>query len=163
MIAVATALALWAGGLPSLFKATGFERIAPARGWVLEIKTDSFTGTRICTIKSRGVIYRHGVVAFRFGGWTDTANALYRIDQGKVQSAGEVATEAAGLGAHFRSQNLENPSDGRVFIPGHYLASADSITIRPNGRSTPRKFSLIGLGSSLVVASAKGCESGPSL
>jgi hypothetical protein len=104
------------------------------------------------------MVYRHGVLTFSFAPSVDTANALYRVDQGAVQPAGLVATEAAGLGAAFKSQNMKNPSNGRVHIPTAYLQTAQTVTIRPNSQRRAKTFRLTGFGSVLSAARTKGCD-----
>lgn len=158
MIAAATALVLWSGLLHPWTRDARVERSKPAAGWTLEVRHDTFTGATKCVVKARDMVYRHGVLTFRFDSSIDTANALYRLDQGAVQPAGLVATEAAGLGAQFRSQNMKNPSNGRVHIPTAHLQEAQTVTIRPNGHRRTKTFRLTGFGDVLAAAKAKGCD-----
>ena len=158
MIAAATALALWSGLLHPWAHDAHVEHSKPAPGWTLEARHDAFTGSTTCVVKARDMVYRHGVLTFRFDSSVDTANALYRVNQGAVQPAGLVATEAAGLGAQFKSQNMKNPSNGRVHIPMAHLQEAQTVTIRPNSHRRARTFNLTGLGHVLSAATAKGCD-----
>lgn len=158
MIGVATALALWS--VPSLPWANDArtQRSTPAKGWVLEVRQDNFTGAKSCTIKARDMTYRHGVLTFRFGTSVDTANALYRVDQGPARSVGVVAPEAAGLGAEFKSRNTKNPSNGRVHLPTSQLQAAQTVSIRPNPGRRPQTFRLTGFETALSAARTQGCD-----
>lgn len=158
MIVAATALALWSGLLQPWMSEAHTERYTAAQGWVLEVRRDAFTSATTCQIKARDMTYRHGVLTFRFATRVDTANALYRIDQGPAQSVGLVATEAAGLGAEFRSQNMKNPSNGRVHIPAAYLQTAQTVSIRPNPKRRSKAFSLTGFDKALSAAKDQGCD-----
>lgn len=158
MIAAATALVLWSSLLHPWTHDARIERLKPAPGWKLEVRQDTFTGATTCVIEARDMVYRHGVLTFRFDSSVDTANALYRLDQGVVQPAGLVATEAAGLGAQFKSRNMKNPSNGQVHIPTAYLQTAQTITIRPNSHRRAKTFHLTGFGDVLTVAKTKGCD-----
>ncbi len=158
MIVAAAALALWSGLLQPWRSEAHTERYKPAQGWVLEVRRDTFTNTTTCQIKARDMTYRHGVLTFRFPTRVDTANAFYRIDQGSAQSVGLVATEAAGLGAEFRSQNMKNPSNGRVHIPATYLQTAQTVSIRPNAKRPAKTFSLTGFDKAVSVAKDQGCD-----
>lgn len=127
-------------------------------GWRLEIRHDRFTDQASCTLKKDHIVYERGVVTFSLGHQVDTANATYRLDDGPVRRVGDVAVEAAGLGARFTSQNLENPSDGEVRIPARELGEAHVIYIRANTRLTHRIFDLTGLADAVDAAQTKGCE-----
>lgn len=158
MIAAATALALWSGLLHPWAGDAHVERSKPAPGWTLEAHHDAFTGATTCLVKARDMVYRHGVLTFSFDSSIDTANALYRVNQGEVKPAGLVATEAAGLGAQFKSPNMKNPSNGKVHIPMAHLQEAQTVTIRPNNRKRARTFNLTGLVDVLAIAVGKGCD-----
>lgn len=126
-------------------------------GWRLSQTRDVFTGAGACALESRNVRYGGGVVTFSFGRRTDTANALFRVDDGPIRSAGEVGPEVAGLGGSFLTRNTDNPSDGRVRLPWSKLKSAGRVDIRPNSRSVHRAFPLDGLNAALGEARGAGC------
>jgi hypothetical protein len=166
MPTAATVLAIAAISLPSLHipfihkgksdQPPRVEHLKPAKGWRLTVRTDRFTGEKLCRLEARDTLYQDGVVTFRFAHWVDSANAEFRVGQGPVRSVGEVAVAAAGLGARFLSDNTRNPSDGAVRIPASQL-TADSVTIRPNRHKKPHRFSLVGFQRSLAVARERGC------
>ena len=134
------------------------ERSRLAGGWTLSQAKDPFKGVSTCRLEGRNVRYGSGVVTFSFGHAVDTANALFRVDGGPVVSAGEVAQEAAGLGAPFLNGNLSNPSDGRVRIPWSKLVGAQRVDIRANAKTYHRTFMLAGLDAALAAARGKGCS-----
>jgi len=126
-------------------------------GWRVEVKQDRFTGHNHCTAKAPAMTYDRGVVTFYFSSNTDTANALFKPDDGPLRPAGEVAVEAAGLGANFSSQNLQNPSNGEVHIPSSYLMKAKIIAIRPDENASHREFKLTGLSDMISTLRDHGC------
>jgi hypothetical protein len=131
---------------------------AHVAGWRLEVRGDRFTGQTTCALRRDDIVYDHGVVTFALGHRVDTANATYRLDDGPVRRAGDVAVEAAGLGARFDSQNLDNPSNGEVRIPAKDLGDARKIYIRANTKMTHRIFDLAGLPRALEAAKARNCD-----
>ena len=131
---------------------------ARVAGWRLEVRHDRFTNQTSCVIQKDHITYDHGVVTFALGSRVDTANATYRLDSGPVSPAGNVAVEAAGLGARFDSQNLANPSNGDVHIPARDLGAASAISIRANTRMTHRVFDLTGLSHAFDAARARNCD-----
>jgi hypothetical protein len=162
MLAAAAALALLSelfhhGGSPARRPDLKVQHYRVA-GWRLEVRQDRFIGTATCTIQRSGVTYGHGLLTFRFGQRVDTANALFRVDDGPLRSAGSVAVKAAGLGARFDGPNLANPSNGEVHIPSDDLGPALSVSIKPNSRMTHQTFNLTGLSSAIEAAKAKGCD-----
>jgi hypothetical protein len=127
-------------------------------GWRLDIHRDRFTGSEVCTLRRPNITYGHGVLTFRFGHDIDTANALFRIDNGPVQSAGRVAVEAAGLGARFNGPNMTNPSNGEVHIPAADLNGGLRVSIEPNKRSSHRTFDVTGLSHAIETAKSRACD-----
>jgi hypothetical protein len=132
-------------------------RVTPARDWRLIVYKDRFTSAEHCEIVSRKLVYRAGVVTFRFGRSVDTANAIFRTDSDAARSVGDVAVEAAGKGAKFLTSNAINPSNGEVHIPAAQLDGHRTVAIRPNLKASVRTFSLEGLAPSLAAAAAHGC------
>jgi hypothetical protein len=98
------------------------------------------------------------VVTFALGHQIDTANAIYRLDDGPVHLVGDVAVEAAGMGAQFDTQNLANPSNGEVRIPARDLGDASRIYIRANTKMTHSTFDLAGLAPALDAARSRSCD-----
>ena len=127
-------------------------------GFTLVQVRDNFSGSNACRLDGRGVKVAGGVATFSFGHGVDTANAAFRVDSGPVRTAGEVAQEAAGLGAPFLGGNLNNPSDGRVYIPWSKLTGAERVDIRPNPKSYHRTFVLGPLAAALAQARTQGCS-----
>lgn len=128
-----------------------------SNGWRVVVKQDRFTGQKHCTASVDAMTYDRGVVTFHFPTQTDTANALFKVDSDPARPAGEVAVEAAGLGASFSGRNLQNPSNGEVHIPARYLASATTVGIKPNDKAGHRDFKLRGVSAMLATMQAHGC------
>jgi hypothetical protein len=161
MVGAALAIALL-GNLPvvgGLFgqpdKKTEHLRVG---NWGLDVVQDRFTGSIGCEIRKSAITYRHGVVVFQFGHNVDTANAEFRVDNGPARPVSSVTVEAAGLGARFGSDNLDNPSDGVVNIPASVISNARQVSIRPNARSNHRTFDLTGLAQAVVAARSHRCD-----
>jgi len=125
--------------------------------WRVEVKQDRFTGKKHCTATNHDMVYDRGVLTFHFSPNIDTANAVFRIDDGAVRTAGSVAVEAAGLGANFSSKNTRNSSNGEVHIPVVYLSSATTVAIKPNDKAAHRDFKLRGLSEVLTTMQSRGC------
>lgn len=156
MISIALTLL---GGLWPFGDEIDVRRYAPAKGWVLVVEKDRFTGESRCTGRRRGgVTYRNGVVTFRFGEHVGTAQAQFRVDGGPARWARDFAVEAAGKGASFRSDNLDNPTGGLVHLPASVLQGAGSVAIRPDRDGRARTFSLKGLAETMAAAQAQGCR-----
>jgi hypothetical protein len=132
-------------------------RSAPAKGWTLTVRRDRFTDEKSCIVRSRGVRYRDGVLTFQFGPSVDTANAVYRLDNGAARSVGAVAVESAGRGASFLTSNTSNPSAGLVRLPVSEVQGHQGVAIRPSAKARVRNFSLVGFDVALTAAGAKGC------
>lgn len=130
-------------------------------GWRLDVRKDQFSGLTSCKLQRGDVLLERGVAVFQFRRSVDTANALFRLDEGQPQTAGSVAVEAAGLGAQLRTGNLKNPSDGRVTIPYRVIGGARLVSIRPNPRTSHRDFNLVGLPAAVGAAQAQGCDITP--
>ncbi len=158
MILTVAALALWSGVFEGKGRDVRVERYQAAPGWILYVRQDRFTGTTSCLMKGRKMTYRHGVLTFHFSRRTDTANALYRVDQGPARAVGLVGPEAAGLGAEFKSKNTKNPSDGKVHIPSAHLEAAQTVSVRPNKKRQATSFSLTGFDQALTVAKRLNCD-----
>ena len=155
MIGPILALAFWsaAGRHP---REISHERVR-ADHWTVDVRRDSFTGETQCVLRGPDVTLSHQVLTFRFRPSVDTANALFRADLGPVRNVGLMGPEAAGLGARLSSDDLGNPSGGRVHIPAHYLRSTKSVRIRPNPRGNDKVFDLGGLDAAVAAANQKGC------
>ena len=132
-------------------------RHSPARGWVLTVEQDRFTGERVCSGESRSVSFRNGVATFHLGRRVHTAQAQFRVDGGPARWAADVAVEVAGKGAAFWTNDLKNSTGGRVHLPLSVLSGAESVAIRPNRDVKARSFPLKGLHETVAAAAAQGC------
>lgn len=134
-----------------------FEKFRVAPGWVLEVRRDRFLNASTCVVRSRRVSYASGLVTFQFDGKLNTAEAVYRIDQGPPRAAADVAVASAGLGARHFTGNLRNPSGGRVFLPMSQLEAASMLEVRPNPKKRSRAFKLQGLQAGVAEARRQQC------
>jgi hypothetical protein len=125
--------------------------------WRLKVTRDPFTGTTTCQLRAKDVIVDHATATFRFGRNTPTYGAVYKIDQGPAVSWQANAMTLATGGAALQSDNLENPSDGRVLVPLGALSGAHQITIRPSDTTQPRVFGLDRLAEALTGLRTLGC------
>lgn len=159
MLAAATALTLLGGGfnIPFVTTEPQVRRYTPAPGWVLKVADDRFGGVKTCTLRRGRISYANKVVTFHLGSRVNTAQARFRLDNGAVRSAGEVAVQAAGRGAGLRTTNLRNPSGGKVHIPAEFVVNGQSLAIHAGPGARVRTFNLRGLAASVDVAKAQGC------
>lgn len=132
--------------------------VSKLSGWRLAERRDRFTGLAACRLSAHDMRYVHGVVTFSFAHRIDTANALFKVDDGPARTVGSVQPEAAGLGAALLSDDTWNPSDGRVLIPTSQLKGAQAVSIRPSAKARTRTFQLNGLEQALETARAQGCS-----
>ena len=162
MIGVVTAFALFGGAL----NFGGSSAHGPdlqvkhyaLKGWRIDVGHDRFKNSTVCSIRKSTVLYSHGVLTFRFGHKVDTANAVFRVDDGPLLAVGSVAVKAAGLGAPFNGPNLNNPSDGAVYIPADDVGNARQVSIKPNSKMTHRVFGLTGLSQAIEAAKGQNCD-----
>lgn len=155
MLLVATLSVL--GGLWPFGDEIDSRRYTPARGWVLTVEEDRFTGERHCRAETRRISYRNGVATFHFGRRVETGLAQFRVDGGPARWAADVAVEAAGAGAALRTGDLKNTTGGRVHLPLSALEDADTVAIRPSRDARARTFRLDGLHRTVEAAAAQGC------
>lgn len=130
------------------------------QGWRIDVRHDRFAGRTRCVIHRGDVSSEHGVVAFHFHHWIDTANAEFRIDGQQAQPVGTVVVEVAGLGERLETSNITNPSGGKVALPLRLVEGARVVSIRPNARSNHRDFDLKGFGAAVAAARVQGCDLG---
>jgi hypothetical protein len=155
MIGAVVALALFAQARQT---ADVTREFVPVRGWTLEVRRDRFSGETSCAFRTRDIALEKDVFTFSFPATVNTANAMFRVDDGRPQAIGPLGPEAAGLGVALSSDDLRNPSGGRVHIPARHLQGANSLRIRPNLNDGDKIFGLGGLKDALALAATKGCS-----
>ena len=132
-------------------------------GWVVERRTDRFTGWSQCSARNGGVQLAGGAVVFDFGRSVNTGQAAYRIDDGEARMAQQSAFARSYWTRHEADAPLDNPSGGRLALPARNLVQARTIAIRVNTERRPQIFKLDYLGAVLSAESALGCPAEPAL
>jgi hypothetical protein len=125
--------------------------------WTLVVRRDRFSGATNCELRARAMSYARGVVTFRFGRGVQTYDAIYRVDDGPAVSWRVNAMTLASTGALAQSDDLANPSGGRVVTPLSVLSGAQTITIRPALGKKPHTFKVADLPSAMAAAEAADC------
>jgi hypothetical protein len=125
--------------------------------WTLKVHKDPFSNTTQCSLASPGVDIARSVARFRLSGRIDTAQALYRVDDGQPIPWRTHAMHFTSHGYQLETANLGNPSGGVVLVPLNEVAGGQVVYIRPSARARIRTFRLDGLASALQSAKAAGC------
>ena len=161
MLAPLAALALWTG----LFHHTESRHLHNdvvtieyrVGDWRVKIADNRFSGEKRCTARRPDVAYDNGVLTFYFPKDMNTANAIFRVDWGEPRPVGDVLVAASGMGAHVQRANLENPSNGEVFIPATYVGDAALVAIKPDRATKNQVFKVAGLRPVIASLQARGC------
>ena len=125
--------------------------------WTLEIDHDPFTAQTSCRLHARSMTYGPAAMTFQFSPDQNTFDAIYRIDDGPPTPWRINAMTLASRGVVLQTDDLTNPSGGKVFAPTSALADAHSITIRPSPYARARTFNLADLPAALQAGAAAGC------
>ncbi len=142
---------------PSTTVTSRHERVGQ---WLLTVTRDPFAQTTVCDLRGRSMLLARGAMTFYFGGKTETLDALYKVDDGRAVSWRVNAVALAASGALTQSEDLANPSGGRVAVPVKTLAGARYISIRPSLHVRARVYSVADLPAALARADADGCGPG---
>ena len=146
--------AAWLGSLEAARPTT--RRIRTGQ-WTIVVTRDRFADAVSCQMRAHDVTYAGGAVTFHFGAKVHTYEASYRIDDGPAISWRANAMTLAQTGALTPSDDLLNPSGGRVTLPAKLLDGAQSVTVRTSARARPRTFRIGDLAEALTTAAAAGC------
>jgi hypothetical protein len=125
--------------------------------WTLEIIHDPFTDRTSCRLHAHAMTYGPVAVTFQFPASENTFGATYKIDDGPATSWRVNAMTLASRGVALQTEDLTNPSGGRVLAPVSALINAHSITIRPSAYLPARTFKLADLPAALEAGRAAGC------
>jgi len=126
-------------------------------GWVLEMRTDSFTHRTDCRVHRGRLAYERQAVVFHLPRRLNTFDAAYRIDGGPLVRSRDDAADLAAQGFALSDDDLANPSDGIVRIPAHRLEGAKLVQIQPRPDDRPLNFRLNGLAATVAAARRLGC------
>lgn len=133
-------------------------RTVHLRPWTIAIRSDRFTGVATCTAMTRGVHVKDGLAVFELGSTVDTSNALYRLDLGPARLArgADIAERTAYDSG--RTDNLGNPSSGRVVLPIALLNGVRRVDIRGEDPHHVATFDVSALAKALAAETAAGCQ-----
>jgi hypothetical protein len=144
--------------LPSLGRAAIVKHAHHHLGpWSLTLATDRFSGLRTCKLSRKGVDYERSALVFHLPRKIDTADAIYRIDNGAPFAAAKDLPELARQGFALENDDLANPSGGLVRIPTDRLGLARTVSIETRPRVRLFSFRIDGFASALATAREAGC------
>jgi hypothetical protein len=130
------------------------ERVRPERyregAWRLDVRRDPFARTTRCALSRPGASVEHGRLLWRLGPRVDTSAAVWRIDGGEPRHQRLTDLPA--------SENLANPSDGRIAAPLPLLAGAQALEARATPDARLRRLDLAGLDQATASAARLGCD-----
>ncbi len=125
--------------------------------WTLRVESDQFAARQICQLSRPRVDYHRQALVFHLSSRADTANAVYRIDDGPPRAVRSDAMDLARLGFALYNDDLTNPSGGLVRIPRQRIMDAREVSIQAKAMAAPVKFRIDGFGAALDAARAAGC------
>lgn len=127
--------------------------------WRLEIAKNSFSGEVACRLRARNhkALYNAGAVGFRFKHKWNVEDAVYRIDGGEPHAWRDDLPDLIAHGAPLDRGNMENTSDGVVWVPYERLTEANTIAIEPRRDRRAVTFHFRGLAPLHEKALAQGC------
>ncbi len=128
--------------------------------WTVETRDDRFAGRRTCRVTAPGLTYERGALVVRLGRRTDTADAVYRVDDGPPVAVRSELMDMARRGFAIDQDDLANPSGGVVRIPEARLSQARRISIRAGVNRTIVRVGVTGFAAALDSAHAAGCAPG---
>jgi hypothetical protein len=126
--------------------------------WTLTVAQDPFNGSVACTLTAPGMVVERGAVAFQLSPRADTSAAEYRLNDGAVMPARSHLATLAGLGVQVSSDDIVNPSRGRVYIPVKVVGMSSYVWVRPEKKSPARVFKVRDLDTAVYAARAAKCD-----
>lgn len=126
-------------------------------GWTVRVVWDRFTGDISCTVRKGRVELQNDVLIFHSPEWTDTSDAIFRIDGGPARSVHEATYEDQRRGYYRQGGPLANPSAGEVALPTYYVTGAKLVWIRPDARQEPWHFDVSRFADALALARSWKC------
>jgi hypothetical protein len=134
------------------------QKFSVGPGWVLSVHKHVFSGTTQCKLQKGRASYGRDAVVFDLGRRVDTADAIYRIDDGAPMRSRDDQMIIAERGFSLTSDSLDNPSAGLVRIPVERLQSAQVVRIEAQDNDHPMTFRISGLSAALVQSRGAGCD-----
>ena len=132
-------------------------------GWEMRITRDGFTGQVRCRLfaqkdlRQGRISYADGVMGFHLDPDRDVAQAWYSVDDHAPRLSRDDYPTLVARRISLEGGGLANPTGGVVLIPQEILAGAQTVTIRADRDSTPKRFRLKGFEQALAAARANGC------
>jgi hypothetical protein len=154
MILAIVLLTWWAAHSPQ----TVTEVHGHAKGWRYDLVNDRFAGGESCKLSRGGIDISRGFATFNLGKDVDTADALYRVDNGPVKPWRTLAPRLVAAGVKIQDDSVANPSRGQVILPLADIIAGREVDIRPAGRKNPRRFKLVALAPAVDLAALRGCQ-----
>lgn len=154
MILAIVLLTWWAAHSPQSVT----EHRGQAQGWRYDAVKDSFAGGASCKLRRGEIEISHGFATFNLGKEVDTADALYRIDEGPVKPWRALIPRLVAAGLKVQDDSLANPSGGQLILPLADIVAAREVDIRPASQRNPRRFRLIALAPAIDLAALRGCQ-----
>ena len=165
-----TGIALLAGlvGTPASAGVRDFLFTRPAKevkvkralgDWTLTVWTPQFSGDKACVLEDRRhhVSYVGGALGFHFPSHVNTLGAWLKIDDAAPIRWRDFYPELIRLRVAVDGGNLDNPTDGVVWVPARALEEANHIAIQANERARPVTFHLRGFAGLRDIARDMGC------
>jgi hypothetical protein len=127
--------------------------------WLVDVRQDSFTGVRACSVRTRNnrLVATPLVLGMRLVGHRDMREAWIRVDGGRAMPWRDLLPELARLGVEIDGRDMAAPTDGWVWIPHSALAQARMVQLRWAPQKRVRQIDVTGVGAALDVARARGC------
>ena len=134
--------------------------VSHVAGWTLRVHAERFTGRLACQLSRPRIDYRRHALVFHLSARTDTAAAVYRIDNGPPLWSRDDDLDLARLGFALHSDDLDNPSGGLVRIPEQRIVAARTVSIEARADGSPARFKIDGFATALDAAHKAGCREG---
>jgi hypothetical protein len=141
-------------------KSTIAQRKMALGDWHLIVASDSFSGERVCHLRSKNkkVLFVENAVGFRFGRHKDTLGAWVKIDGAPAYRWRDDLPELSRLGVAIDGRNLDAPTDGIVWLPQARLNDANRVDIQLARGKKPKQFHFRGLAGLREIAREMGCS-----
>ena len=133
------------------------QRLYGVGGWVIGVDHDTFTGAVSCSLTSRHVHFKNGVLIFHLGRRLETTHAFFRIDGAAARPVSQAFRDDEAHGFFPRRGWIDDPAGGDVALPAAYIKGATRLSIRASPATHPRVYDVSRLADALLGAKAAGC------
>jgi len=134
-------------------------RLFKQDGWLLAIKNDAFTGQTTCELFSTNdhMRYQPGAIGFFVGRRRGAFEAWYRVDDGVPVRWQDRSAALIATGVRIDSLNLDDTTDGWVWIPIAEVQHARLVAVRSGERPHIHRFRVRGFAAMREAAGRLGC------